>query len=132
MEWLQNEAIMTAMGAAIVVVLGVLVQIVRALGARAVRAIESWGEAQEEQRGLTVERRRREAADEIVAAVEQMHPTLNSEVKMQQALKLANEHEPVVQRETLEAALKRAGWRAFEDIMGPVEPQPEELTGGRM
>jgi len=114
-ELLSHEAVMTALVAILVAIAGVLVAIIRAFGSRAVQAIEAWGDAGDEAAALTREERRRRTADEIVAAVEQMHGELTGPQKLTAALEMANEQEQWINREAIEAAVGRmngtlSGW----------------------
>ena len=102
---LQNEHVVALIGA-VAVALGL---VITALAHRAVRAIEGWGARQAEER-------RRDLADEVTAAVETLYQGATSEAKLQEAQRLAWDRGVDLDREEIEAALRRAEgqWRRPE------------------
>ena len=102
-QLLNNETLMAALVAALVLIIG-------ALGRRIAAAIE--GQARAGQAVSELDLRQR-VADEVVAAVEQLAAHADGGDKLQQALDLARERGVKLVRSEVEAALKRAEgtWR---------------------
>jgi hypothetical protein len=107
MEWLlENEAVREAIAQVVTVLVGALVAIATLLAGYCVGLVREWVAAANEQR-------RRAFADDVVAAVEQMHPALAGAAKLKQAQALAETLGGELMREDIEAAVYRLhgqGW----------------------
>ncbi len=114
-QWLTEPRVMAILLALLVVVAESLRRIIIAATNRAVAAIEGSARARQ---ALSENELRRQVADDVVAAVEQLAGDADGGDKLQRALDMARKRGVNLVRTEIEAALKRAegAWREPERV----------------